>query len=205
MLRSWSRRAPFPLGLAAWGIVVGAGVMVVHSYELTPGLAPNAGPVWPSTSRIARDPARATLVMAVHPRCPCTRASLDELARIMEHADGAVAAHVLFYLPAANPGRWGSRDIWLRAEAIPGVTVHKDPSGAESARFGAETSGTVLLYDRAGRLTFAGGITPTRGQAGENPGTDAVTAHLSGKGAGLSCSPVFGCSLRYVPTIASAP
>jgi hypothetical protein len=58
------------------------------NYESTPGVAAATPGRWPADSRIKPDADRATLVMLAHPHCPCTRASIGELARLMTQAQG---------------------------------------------------------------------------------------------------------------------
>jgi hypothetical protein len=98
----------------------------------------------------------------------------------MARAQGSVAATVLFYRPRQFPPGWERTDLWRSAAAIPGVTVRADPEGREAQRFGAVTSGHVLLYDRAGQLLFTGGITGSRGHEGDNAGCDRVIRLLTG-------------------------
>jgi hypothetical protein len=73
--------------------------------------------------------------------------------------------------------------------------VEEDPNGAEAQLFGAETSGYVLLYDTLGQLLFKGGITGSRGHAGDNAGENAIVSLLTGQGASAKQAPVYGCSL----------
>src|SRR5438874_1239265 len=70
-----------------------------------------------------------------------------------------------------------------------------DSDGLESGRFGAETSGFVVLYDGQGKLLFRGGITAGRWHAGDNAGEDAILAALNHAASPLSEAPVFGCAL----------
>jgi hypothetical protein len=77
-----------------------------------------------------------------------------------------------------------------------GVSAAWDPDGREARVFGAQTSGVVFLYDTHGELLFEGGITGSRGHAGENFGADRLAAALrSGRPGAGTPSPVFGCSL----------
>ncbi len=179
----------------AWGLSLGVGLSYLHSYEATPGLPGAPCPRWPEGSQIHPEPGRANLILFAHPRCPCTRASLEELAGILERCRGTVAAHVLFFHPVHASESWGPTDLWSRASAIPGVRVRHDPNGSEAARFGVGTSGHVSLYDRSGALLYTGGITPARGRIGENPGRDGLILRIDGESEGLSCSPVFGCPI----------
>src|SRR5882724_1733252 len=116
--------------------------------------------------------------MFAHPRCPCTRATLGELELVMARCEGLLNAHVVFIRPDSTTEDWPRTGLWRRAAAIRGVTVHSDDAGLEARRFGVETSGHTLLYDRRGHLLFQGGITAARGHSGDNPGRSALVALL---------------------------
>jgi len=178
-----------------WGLLVAGGLTAMSTYEYRPGLAATPPDRWPTASRVDRTAGLATLVMLVHPRCPCSRASIEELDRLMARAQGLVTTYVLFLKPPELPDDWEKTDLWRSAAAIPGVHVMRDDDGAEAARFGALTSGQVVLYDTEGRLLFSGGITASRGHSGDNEGRSAIIALLAHPGRTRHGSPVFGCSL----------
>ena len=134
--------------------------------------------------------------MFAHPHCPCTRASVGELARLLTGLNGKLAAQVWFVQPAGTGPDWTNTDLWASAAAIPGVTVHGDAAGLEAQRFGAGTSGQTVLYDQNGQLLFHGGITIERGHFGDNPGANAVKRLVNHQPAELIQTPVFGCSLQ---------
>ena len=131
--------------------------------------------------------------MFVHPRCPCSRASLTELSQIMERDQGRVSAWVLFMRQQGTEDNWERTATWQVAQHIPGVTVLTDKAGTEAARFGAATSGHVVLYDSQGRFVFGGGITGSRGHVGDNAGLQRVVSLLDGGTADRPNHPVFGC------------
>jgi len=133
--------------------------------------------------------------MLAHPRCPCTRASIAELAVLMTRLGSEARAHVLFVRPRAVEAGWEKTSLWQSAAAIPGVTVHADPGGAEAALFRAATSGQVIVYDASGKLAFSGGITGARGHEGDNVGLLRALAELKGRRADQNESKVFGCAL----------
>jgi hypothetical protein len=133
--------------------------------------------------------------MIAHPRCPCTRASIAELAQIMAHAPSGLKATVLFVKPPGAGKDWDDTDLRRSAVAIPGVTALTDENGLEAARFGAQTSGHTLVFDRDGALAFSGGITGTRGHVGGNAGENAVLAALRQQTPERGRTAVFGCSL----------
>ena len=113
----------------------------------------------------------------------------------MARSSGRLAAHVLFIKPAGTASDWTQTDLWRTASAIPGVTVHEDDAGNEARRFHLETSGNTALYDADGRLLFHGGITISRGHAGDNPGCSAIAALLVEPQSSPVATPAFGCSL----------
>src|SRR5207245_1160620 len=135
--------------------VVAGGFGLLHRYEATPGPVTIAPSSWPASSRIKPATDRPTLLLFAHPQCPCTRATIDELAQVMCRGRGKVAAHVLFYKPTLSTSTWEESDIWQAASLIPGVGVSIDLDGVEAARFSAHTSGHALLFSREGKLLFS--------------------------------------------------
>jgi hypothetical protein len=182
--------------LMLWALIVGAGTLLLWEYENSPGVKTRPAPVtFPVESGIPRDGQRPLLLMFAHPHCPCTRASLAELSRLMASARHRVTARVLFIKPSAQDKEWIETDLWETAAAIPDVTVTTDEDGREAARFGAGVSGLTLLYDASGRLLFSGGVTAARGHEGDNAGRAALISLLTGDTSEAVETPVFGCQL----------
>lgn len=119
--------------------------------------------------------------MLVHPRCSCSHASIGELAVLMAQAPMRPQTYVLFLKPGQFPHDWEKSPLWHRAASIPNVTVIRDDDGLEAARFGAATSGQTMLYDANGRLLFSGGITGSRGHAGDNAGARRFWRYFAAK------------------------
>jgi hypothetical protein len=168
---------------------------MLWQYSATPSAAASPSAFWPRESAIKPAPDRATLVMLAHPHCPCTRASLSELARLVTRLPTELAVHVLFVKPSGVAKDWESTDIFRAATTIPGADVHIDEQGREAALFHAATSGETVVYGRDGHLLFHGGITGSRGHEGDNPGRDRIIALLTTGSADEAESDVFGCSL----------
>jgi hypothetical protein len=187
---------------ATWLAALAFGGRTLFKYETSPGPVGVTASTWPSASTVPRQEGRPTLLMFAHPHCPCTRASMGELAQIMAHAMGTVNAYVLFVKPPNAGVDWDDTDLRSSAAAIPDVTVLTDENGVEAARFGAETSGHTLVFARNGALVFNGGITASRGHAGENAGESAVLAALNQQVVDRTRTPVYGCSLTRRPAMA---
>lgn len=175
--------------------VVGFGFAAMWVHAAIPGKDGDAPRRWPKTSAIVRTPDRPTLAMFVHPRCPCTRASLAELRRLLSNLAGRVDAQLWVVVPDGAPASWRDGDELMRAATIPGVAIHFDVGGAEARQFGAQASGQVVLYDVLGRLRYQGGITGSRGHAGANTGADRLAAQLQIAVPVALGAPVFGCAL----------
>jgi hypothetical protein len=183
------------MGVTVWLAVVSGGLWFLWDYANTPGVAAASPTQWPTESRIhpARD--QMTLVMLAHPHCPCTRASIGELASIMAHSEGRLSAYVLFIKPAGFSEHWEETDLWQNAARIPGVKVILDADGEEARLFHAKTSGQTVLYDRDGRLLFRGGITASRGHFGDNAGEASIVSIVNAEVPDRTETSVFGCPL----------
>lgn len=179
-----------------WIAAVAFGLGSLLQYEHTPGPVGTISQEWPNT-QIERASDRPTLVMLAHPRCPCTIASVDELARTMARLQGKVLAYVLLVKPNESGPDWDDTNLQRTAEAIPGVKVILDPDGVEAGRFGAETSGHTFLFGEDGHLLFSGGITASRGHAGDNAGESAIAALVNHQTPARTRTLVFGCSLAH--------
>ncbi len=190
-----SRRVWLWALLFVWLGSVSTGMWALWAYENRPGAAAAAPNDWPGQTTLNRATGRPTLVFVAHPQCTCTRASLEELAEILARAKNHPKAYVLFLKPDVFGAGWEQTDLWRTASALPDVTVIRDDNGVEAQRFGVETSGQTLLYDDHGALIFSGGITGSRGHAGENAGELALVSLLTHGQAERRTSNVFGCSL----------
>jgi hypothetical protein len=179
--------------LAAWLLAVGAGLTMLWSYQNAPGPVAEAPGTWPDSTRIPRPTDRPALIVALHPQCPCSRATVSELARLLAHPSERPDVHLLFVAPPGVEEAWVRSTLWNTASGIAGVHVARD-DGTEARRFGARVSGQVLVYDREGRLRFNGGITGARGHEGDNAGRTAIAALLAGRLHRASTF-VFGCLL----------
>jgi hypothetical protein len=188
---------------AVWAATVVAGLGTLWNHAAQPGAQAAPPMIWPAESGLTRSAGRPTLVMFAHPKCPCTRASLHELERLLAQAAGTLDAQVAFVQPPGTSQDWAKTDTWSAASAIPSVRVVLDRDGVEAGRFGATTSGQVLLYDAAGCLNFQGGITAARGHEGDNPGRSAIIAWTKGQTA-PRCQSTFGCPLCSSPALATS-
>jgi hypothetical protein len=154
---------------------------------------------WPADSALPRATERPTLLVFLHPKCPCSRASLKELRRTLDAAttvnSPAPALLVIATVPQAADQSWWQTETVELARGIANAQVHVDRGGREAARFGATTSGMVMLFDPSGQRLYSGGTTIARGHIGASTGGDRLAELLRGDTNQAIDMPTFGCRL----------
>ena len=191
-----SKRIVFTVWVATliWGVFLSADFQLAPApAEFTPDLG--AASVFPESVDLEHSHDRPILIMFLHPFCPCSHASLSEFVNVLAESKHPYQAHILFYVSSKFTQRVEDTRLWRQATGASQVTVHLDTDGEIARKFGALTSGSVVVYDTAGRLAFAGGVTRSRGDIGKNLGTDAVSIRLKGGNHVCALRPVYGCPL----------
>jgi len=178
-----------------WSLCVLTGMAIMANEEFTPAPAKTLAAHFPRDSKIALAPDEPTLLLFLHPHCPCSEATLRELQKLKTCTPGKFALRIIFPLPPGTEPGWEKGGLLSESRAIPGANVVLDENGAAARQFGVVASGHALLYSPAGDLLFSGGITPSRGQEGDNPGEDAVADLLRLGRSDITRTPVFGCTL----------
>jgi hypothetical protein len=186
--------------IAAWVLLVGflCWALVAYSFKRD-AKGGEAVAHWPVGTSLPTTPGRPTMLVFLHPKCPCSRATMSELERIwvLHSEQDKSSARLEFVVPvppdAAND--WLSTDTVEQAKRLDGATLVFDPGGVEAKRFGAIASGTVMWFDPAGDCLYAGGVTDGRGHEGGNAGRDSVEQLMRGEAPSEQSLPAFGCRL----------
>lgn len=178
-----------------WLALLSYGLRQRFLHATTAGLSEPAPKVFPTGSRLPRATDKSTLFMFVHPECPCTRASLHELSGLLAHDTFELSPVLVVATAWSGDALWEATANGAIARGIPGLSVFADHDGSEAARFGAETSSHVVLYDARGRLQFSGGITGSRGHVGDNVGLRTIKQLLQRPVPTAEQHAVFGCPL----------
>ena len=206
--------------LTGWLASTATGFGLLWRYETTPGvLARPSQLAWTSpNARLPLNSWQDTLVLFIHPRCPCSRATLAELADLMRDRTDRLSALAYFVRPADVLPGWEKGELWQTAAAIPGVSVACDADGRLATLWGATTSGHALLFAPDGALRFSGGLTMARGHVGDNVGCETVAALVDSSPASPRThpaltitrpllmetvypqTPVYGCPLLSIST-----
>lgn len=183
-------------GVALWVACLATGFAALQRYSAKsgPAHAPRDAAQFFSAHRAAHRP---LLVMAVHPRCPCSEASLAEMGDLLARSHGECDGLLLQYHPEQDAADWPADALPARLGGV-AVKVVLDRGGQLAAMLGAATSGHVLFADAGGALRFTGGLTLGRGHRGRSPAQDAILEILHGGNAALTSAPVYGCALEPV-------
>ncbi len=170
--------------------------------------APVATASWPDGTAISRPTDRPTALLFIHPKCPCTKATVNQLERLWvlggQQRQPFPQLTVVATVPFGASEDWYESTTVTQAAALPGANLYIDRNGIEARRFGVVTSGTVLWFDRGGRRLFSGGITPSRAHEGDSPGGDALGGLLRGSVIPKHGLPAFGCRLCLPPAAGDA-
>ena len=151
---------------SGWLMSVSCGLLGFAFYMHSPG-TPSAPPErWPVTSTLSLHPDRTTMLFFVHPRCPCTLASTDELEAVLSRHATRCFLQIVVAQPPEAGSDWTEPKLLDRLNRLPESSLRNDVEGREIRTFGVSTSGHVLLYSPDGELLFNGGVTASRGQAG---------------------------------------
>jgi hypothetical protein len=185
--------------ISAWVLAVGASWRQILLYEFnTAQDAPRLCLEWPADSKLPRE-SRSTVVVFIHPKCPCTRATLAELERLWvlrdRDATRDTQLFVVATMPADASSDWFTTANIDRAQKLDGAKLIIDAGGREAHRFGAATSGTVMWFDSSGRRLYAGGITASRGHEGANVGSQCLEELIRGGIQASAGIPALGCRL----------
>lgn len=180
--------------LAAWAGFSALAFDRLMEYKSRPG-EPEVATDWPASCPLAPPANGPALLVFLHPRCPCTMATIGELERLLARTPALTDVRIVLLAPAADPAAWADSAAARRIDHLGAARV-PDPGGALARAFGAQTSGAVRLFGSDGALWFAGGITPGRGHEGDNDGTRAILCSLRASAPSPIATPVFGCGLH---------
>lgn len=183
------------LAISIWlGLIVWANKILLE-YDNQVYETNNHPQTWPAKTKITFSLRQPSLLMFVHPRCPCTRASLEELNRLVTNFPNRLNCWIIFLKPETVTDNWYQTDLWRKANKMKDLRVYLDQNGKEATLFSVKSSGRVLLYDTNMHLIFSGGLTASRGHEGDNLGKSTIEKYLKTHKLTTNSSPSFGCPL----------
>jgi hypothetical protein len=179
-----------------WSAATALGFFLLERYKATPGQQATSNESWPADSVIQPEPGSYNFVLAINSHCPCSRATVTELAQILQGHERDVVLHALVYRPASFSEGWQDSALLADVKSISQARLTTDIDAREAERFGIYTSGGLVLFGPRGARLFQGGITQSRGHGGETAAHEAIRTRLLGVTSDLYVAPVFGCPLR---------
>ena len=205
-----------PLLVLFWLAIICSAWVFAADFEKRPVALEPTLTSWPPESLICKKTGQDSkqtgpkLLMFVHPNCPCSQASIAELAKFLSR-NKFLDSYAVFIVPDNVDGSWLESKNWSEAQKIPGLQCFADYRATESRLFHARGSGETFLFAGDGRLLFHGGITAARGHQGANTGLDklqlaAIKSRIpqfesnpeavAASAVKSTVYPVYGCSLQ---------
>lgn len=183
------------LVLILWLAVIGCGFAIILDHEFKASSKATQIRHWPPNTKLTLDSELDTLLIFIHPHCPCSRASLAELNRLLTSFHHKLNTIVLFSKPDGKDDSWVKGDLWNQAQRLPNTQVYLDDNNTESQKFITNTSGEILLFRKDGILIYHGGITASRGHEGDNKGKSLISKYLKTGKIPKEEGEAFGCIL----------
>jgi len=182
-----------------WLAAVAAGFAVAMRHEKTAAPEHAVASTFPENAICVAPVDKPMLIVFIHPKCPCTRASLEEIAALHRRCGDNLDMQFVFLERGDAPWRSEDTEHWETVRGINAGPAFVDVSGAEHRRFGATTSGETFLFMPDGNLAFHGGVTVGRGHSGTSAGRIAIEAIVMNPTASAQTPPrtkVYGCLLE---------
>src|SRR4051794_39796839 len=96
---------------ALWLAAAGGGLFGLSVYQNSAGASADVPSRWPQRAEAVIDPKRATLLLFAHPKCPCSRASVEELNQLQARVEGKANVIVYFFKPTGASNEWAHTDL----------------------------------------------------------------------------------------------
>lgn len=178
-----------------WLILVGAGFISLAVYQHGEGEIAERESTWVESGLIQHDANQCQLLVFLHPRCACSLATLNELARIQSRCKDRLSIQVVIYHPSSAEADWLQSPNVKLIKQIPNVRWTLDLDGSLAQQFGVRTSGHAMLFSPKGDVVFSGGITPARAHEGDNLGKQAIERYVCLGEKSVEESNVYGCPI----------
>lgn len=190
-------------GLMLWfvGVLAGFGILLVHDTTASSEPSSDVGlfcnlreyPDSEFVGTLHPKPGNIEVVMALHPQCPCSLNSLNELGRLLATTPETSHCTLLVYAPEDASEDWFDTANMRVAEKIAGLQVVRDVQAEHASLLGLSASGACVVIGDSGEILFRGGVTAGRSCAAESPGSRTVASILRGEPSVFITTPVFGC------------
>ncbi len=173
-----------------WLNLILASIYYMSNYMFKESVESQAPSVFPANNWVKLNTRKNNLVLFLHPHCPCSFATVNELKRVLARTD--VDLSVVF-IDLDKSYDLSRQELFKQVSQIKAAKIIIDKNNVMTKAFKVYTSGTILAYNKDGGLIFQGGITAGRGEEGDNLAKNKLVQSL--KCQKMSQAQVFGCSL----------
>ncbi|GIX00102.1 MAG: hypothetical protein KatS3mg111_3434 [Pirellulaceae bacterium] len=182
------------LGLyVLWGSSIVWGVSRVLNYSFSGDYPTESSP--DAVGEMATSTADFHVLVFVHPKCPCSMATIDNLGRLLPRCPANYAVTAIVFVPEGKDKEWATETATFAAlERLPHTRIEFDTGGTRIRQWNVRRSGHVIVKAPDGSVAFSGGITLERGHAGESLGTVSMMRVLMQQSPPARAVPVFGCT-----------
>ncbi len=191
----WISSLVAKITFAIWGILIVCGAQVLISYTNARRNQPAFEDIDPASLAHFVGSSEYSLILFLHPKCSCSRATIRELKSVLSRAPQAYQLTVVMYCPEEKPESW-TEGVNERLARRLGPRKWVVDSGELFSRNHILDSGHVLCFDRNQELRFSGGVTVSRPHEGPNQARLALARILDGGPQAKVHFPVFGCSIH---------
>lgn len=169
-----------------WAVLAVSVIAGALEYDSRPGEPPLRLP-----DATVAGPGLWSLILMIHPDCPCTKATMRNLSTILESTRIPIKAEIVAAMPEGYKGPRANLAI-ARSIVKSDLVVMSESSASE--RFGARTSGHLFVFDPDRNLVYSGGLTPARGAEDASSSLKWFQALVTQYPV-ASSGPTFGCPL----------
>ncbi|CAD73292.1 MAG TPA: RedB [Rhodopirellula baltica] len=174
------------------------GMTQLVSYSSQPGdvgqSVPMLLPHSLSSVQSFEDANQTTVLVFYHPHCPCTRATIRCMERMIASFTSQPTIIAYAFVPSGETDHWIESETTDKLRSFGNVSIVADHNAKACRQFDVATSGHVLVYNDS-KLSFSGGITPSRGHEGNCDSGVAFLHSVNGESEDRREWPVFGCAI----------
>ena len=179
-----------------WGLAVAIGFLALQLHGASSGQSGSAVEHWPRRSRIPLTTGRPTLIVAVHPLCACTRASVWELTHVLTRCEAQVEVYIFIFRPEHSGHGWGRQMACAVSARCPVFICWAIPR-AKKRPASVPAPPALLHYTLRMGDSFSAAGSPVPGAIeGDNDGRRALLGLIEGNtSSNPRETPVFGCPI----------
>lgn len=165
-------------------------------FQFTPGKMGKVFNDFPQKSKLVLDQTLPTLILFLHPKCTCSKASVEEI-KIIKSSIKKEFKLIAVVQTASLKLTDELEKLKEELSTLPHSTIVNDSYSFETNLFSVKTSGQIYIYSSFGELIYTGGSTSSRGTSSpsELRRTIASILETNKKPHQLITKSIYGCEM----------